>query len=259
MPTARTRFPNLREHLNADYESLSDSRLEAALARQSIDAESAEGFFDNLGKTLLSVAPSILPVAGTVLGTAFGGPVGASIGGALGRFAGSAIGGATQQPSGGAPPAPGGMPPPVGGSPAAGQLLQTIARPETLNALMSMLLGSAGKPNVDVGATAVPVGAFTNLLGALANKAASEYNEATAAASEGIASYLTDYAGESIADAAIAEHRAAALYELIRATPLEYASEVAERGAAWVPAASESWGESAEWELQEILETLETE
>jgi len=213
-----TEFEHIRENINPNYAHLSDRNIEALLERHNIEAEAMEGFFDDLGKfaksagkAVLSAAPSVLPVAGTVLGTAFGGPLGAAIGGKLGSLAGGALGTATGQgPSGPAPGAPA-----LPGSPAAGQLLQTILRPETLQALMSMAMGPLGRPNIPVKGTPVPVGAFSNLLGVLANQAASEYNESLAPRNSGVPEYMEDYAGEARGDPAVSEHRAQALYELL--------------------------------------------
>ena len=121
-----TDYANLRNNLAAQYAEMSDERIEEAFARAGMDAEAMEGFFDDLGKfaantgkTLLKAAPSILPTVGTIAGTAFGGPLGAQIGGTLGSLAGNALGAASTG----------------GGSAAAGQLLQTIAKPETLQDL----------------------------------------------------------------------------------------------------------------------------
>jgi hypothetical protein len=106
------------------------------------------------------------------------------------------------------------------GSPAAAQLLQTIADPRLLQALMAMLMGQAGREKIPVGNQLVPTGAFTNLLGVLANQAAAEYNAVAPAYGE-TPSYLQDYAGEAIGDPAVAEHRAELLLELLQEAPLK--------------------------------------
>src|SRR6266851_8165290 len=107
MPDVTTDYPNLRQNLNWRYAGWSDQRIEALLEKNNMDVETMEGFFDDLGKfassagkTILQAAPSILPVAGQVIGTVYGGPAGAAIGGSLGSLAGQAISGATgQKPS----------------------------------------------------------------------------------------------------------------------------------------------------------------
>ena len=182
MRNGGTTYPGLRRNLNPELAELSDSQIEALFRGRNLDAESLEGFFDDLGKfasgvgkelgkaassvgkAVVAAAPTVLPLAGQVVGTAFGGPIGGAIGGSLGSLAGGAIGTATGQRPGA--PAPGmgllgGLMPMLGGSPAAGQLLQTIVRPETMQALMSMFMGPAGRPNIPVGPakTPVPLGA----------------------------------------------------------------------------------------------------
>ena len=231
-------YPGLREALAPHYRNWPGEDIEALFESYNLSAEDMEGFFDTLkdiGKAVVNVAPSILPVAGTVVGTAFGGPVGGALGGALGNLAGGAISQATapRQPSPTAP-SPQGIPSisqipgvpqaPPGAAPASGQLLQTMLRPEMIQALMQMLLGQLGSSNVKVGSTPVPVGAFTNLLGTLANQTQAEYNMANPSAREGIPQYLRNYAGEASGDPAIAEQRAEALLELLQENDTEQAS-----------------------------------
>jgi len=225
-------YPGLREVLAPPYRNLPAENIEALFESYDLSAEDIEGFFDFLkdaGKAIVGVAPSILPVAGTVLGTAFGGPAGAALGGTLGKLAGGAISKATAPRPSSAPraaPGPQTPQPPPGASPAAGQLMQTMFRPETLQALMSMLMGQLGRSNVKVGSTPVPVGAFTNLLGVLANQAQAEYNSANPGARVGIPEYLIDFAGEAIGDLAVAEHRANALLEMLQESDEESSTAV---------------------------------
>ena len=54
----RTNYPNLRQHLNADFAELSDPRIESLLRSRNMDAEAMEGFFDESGKFALKAAPS---------------------------------------------------------------------------------------------------------------------------------------------------------------------------------------------------------
>jgi len=144
-------YPNLRGYLHPSLAGRSDQQVRTALALRDMDAEAMEGFLDDLGKFALKAAPTVLPLAGQVVGGIYGGPAGAAIGGSLGSLAGNAITGL----AGGQPPArpaapvsapvagsaapmvsaPAAVPSPTApasGSPAAGQLLQTILRPETL-------------------------------------------------------------------------------------------------------------------------------
>lgn len=219
-------YPNLRSNLSPNVAAMPDHRLEALLERHGMDAEAMEGWLDdlgkiaaNVGKTVLKAAPSVLPVAGKVIGTVVGGPVGASLGGALGSVASGALGTvAGQTPS--APSASSSS-----GSPAAGQMLQTIFKPEMMQALASMALGPLGKPNVQVGGCPVPVTAFANLLKVFGEQMESEYNAALAASTTGVPKYMQDYAGEPKGDPAVAQHRAEALYELLESSGSESASE----------------------------------
>jgi len=235
-------YPGLRQVLAPPYRTWEAEDIEALFESYNLSAEDMEGFFDTLkdiGKAVVSAAPAILPVAGTVVGSAFGGPIGGALGGALGRAAGGAIGQATAPrtqtslPATPGMPWPGGLPPgsqipgapqsPPGAAPTASQLMQTMFRPETIQALMSMLLGQLGRSNVTVGSSSVPNAAFTNMLSAMANQAQAEYNAANPSAREGLPEYLRDYAGEAVGDPAVAEDRARALWEKLQETDVEQA------------------------------------
>jgi hypothetical protein len=281
MAMMETEYDNLRENIAPHLANLSDAQLEALMARNGMDAEAMEGFFDTLksfassaGKAVLSAAPSILPVAGTVLGTAIGGPVGAQLGGTLGSLAGKAVGAATGQPApagGGGAGGIGGIISGVagsllgggGGSPAAGQLLQTITKPETLQALGSMAMGALGRPNVQVGGTSVPVGAFGTLLKTLIGQAEAEYSQALSAAEgDGTPSYMKDFSGQPVADPAVPLNRAIALYQLLQASapPSELEVAEAEADAAEVEAAElDIEAMQAEYDEMELLEVYESE
>jgi hypothetical protein len=107
----------------------------------------------------------------------------------------------------------------LGGSPAASQLLQTITKPETIQALGSMAMGAMGKPNVSVGGSSVPVGAFGTLLKSLIGQAETQYAEAIAAAEgDGTPAYMRDFSGQAVSDPAVPLNRAIALYQLLQAT-----------------------------------------
>jgi len=254
MPPRETEYESLRSYLHPDYAEWSDQKIESAFERLGVDAESAEGFFSDLGKFAQKVAPSVLPIAGTVAGTFLGGPLGASIGGKLGSLAGGAIGG-----QGGPKPAAslagglGSLLGGLGGSSAAGQLLQTVMKPATLQAVGSMALGGLGKPNVSVGGTSVPVGAFGNLLKLLAGRMESEYESAVASSRSGVPEYMRDYAGEAKGDPAVAEHRAESLYELLEASESEQESESAE-AAEYQRYQSEMEALQAEYDAIELME-----
>lgn len=273
MARGTTDYPNLREYLHPSYANVSDKRIEALLARNNMDAEAMEGFFDGLakfaagaGKALLQAAPSILPIAGTIAGTAIGGPVGMQIGSSLGSLAGQALGAATGQPiptpapagqapgGGGAPAIPGlGALSGLMGSPAAGGLLQTILKPETLQALMSMAMGGMGKSEIPVAGTPVPAGAFATLLRGLATQAEAEYNARTRSAT---LAFMQDFAGEARADQTVAANRAAVLYEMLQASDSERDAEAAEGNEAEMSEAEALEAEYAEMELAEVYDEV---
>jgi hypothetical protein len=216
-------YEEVRQILGTPYRNLSDRQIESLMERYDVNAEDVENFLStlgNIGRSVVNVLPAALPLVGTALG----GPVGGMLGGVAGQALGSALGGGRtgagpQQPAlpAGAPSAAPAAAMP-GGSPAAGQLLQTIFRPETLQALFAMLMGQAGRQNIPVGNTQVPPAAFTNLLGVLANQAAAEFalTSGHSVNGESLPRYLENYAGEAYVDPAVPEHRAAALFELLQ-------------------------------------------
>jgi hypothetical protein len=277
MPVMETEYENLRANVAPQLANLSDAQLEAVFASNGMDAEAMEGFFDSLksfassaGKAVLSAAPSILPVAGTIVGTAFGGPLGAQIGGSLGSLAGKAVGAATGQPAGGGGGLGGigGMIGSVagsllgggGGSPAASQLLQTITKPETMQALTSMAMGALGKSNVQVGGASVPVGAFGTLLKTLIGQAESEYAQTMAfAEGDGAPAYMRDFSGQPVADPAVPLNRAIALYQLLQASGGRGGAESAEADAEADTAELELEAMQAEYDEMELAEIYDSE
>jgi hypothetical protein len=263
-------YESLRQHVNGNLAGLPDHELAEALADHNIDAEAMEGFFDDLGKFAARAAPAVLPIAGQVVGGIYGGPAGAAIGGQLGSLAGGAISSATgQRPA--APPraassapsvpqaAPLQPPPapiaPGAGSPAAGQLLQAITRPEVLQALGAMAMGSSGRPEVPVNGTAVPVSAFSNLISVLASQAGNEYGESMARYESAVPEYMRGASGEARGDPAVEEDRARALYELLGEREMESESESESEGE-WAESESESESEADSAELLELAYEL---
>ncbi|HEX6749584.1 MAG TPA: hypothetical protein VF092_19975 [Longimicrobium sp.] len=250
------------------------------------DIEDFMSTLGQIGRGIAGALPTVLPAVGTVVGTAFGGPAGAALGGMAGRLAGGAIAGAVQPQPGGVRPAPpprrprvqprpqqvmapriaapprpaapaavarpavpAATPAPVpAGAPAANQLLQTLFRPETLQALLAMALGNAGRGEVPVGDTPVPVGAFANLIGVLAGQAGAELPAADPGgdgggdggngSGEDYPAYLAGPGGAPMVDPAVPEERAAALlHHLARAEAME---------AAYGEADDEDYGEDDE-------------
>jgi glycosyltransferase involved in cell wall biosynthesis len=242
-------YESLREAIRPDLAALPAEKLETVLEGSAIDAEAMENWLSSLGNIAKTVLPSVLPAVGGIAGTFVGGPVGAALGSKLGQLAGGAIGGSTGQPS---------VPTPSPQVPAAGGLLRTIARPETMQALTSMLMGQLGRPNVQVGSTSVPVGAFTNLLGVLANQAGSQYNATISAAREGVPEYMADYAGETKGDPAVAADRAEALYELLENTKIEQESSEATEAAEYARFESEMEAAESDYDAMDLADLYES-
>jgi hypothetical protein len=276
-------YPNLREYLDSDYARLPGPKIEALMESHGMDAEAMEGFFDDLkkvatsvGQVALKAAPSVISTAAPLIGTAFGGPIGGMIGGSLGSLAGGALASATGQkpPAGGAGGGigqllggltgggggggigqligglTGGL---TGGSPAAGSLVQNLLKPQTIQALGTMALGSLGKSNIPVGGKDVPVGGFLNMLKTFLGNAEAEYNASQAAADAALPEYLQDYAGLPAGDAASEQFRANALEALLESVSESEASEAFE-------GESESVSEGMEAEFWNMeMELLESE
>jgi hypothetical protein len=192
-PTADFGRPGrLAESINATL-----SRLDPA------DRESVGDFLGSVGNTLKKsgirdVAGDVIPIAATVVGGAYGGPVGAAIGGSVGGALGHAVSGSkpaaasqAQAPSpaqplpsdplsgsattaGAAQPMATGVD--AGGSMAAAQLLGLLKDPALVTSLLSLVMGQNGRSTVPVqgGAGEVPVGAMVNLLGVLANRVSTD-------------------------------------------------------------------------------------
>jgi hypothetical protein len=239
------------------------------------------------GSVLQTALPVVATVAGTALGgpvgAAIGGAAGQALSGALGgalsgpnrgrgqRVLSGLAGGAVQgiggilgggggagralpgplgALAGAAGPALGALAGGGGGSPAAAQLARTITRPETLQALLAMALGGAGRQQIPVAGTPVPASAFANLLGQLANQAAAEYHQTIAGEAVGTPMYLLDQAGEFIGDPADPASRAEVL---LRRFGEADALEAAEYGERYGEAYDEGYDESDEqWELDEL-------
>jgi hypothetical protein len=243
-----TAYPMLRESLAPAVRRLPDASIEALVEAHGLEAEDLESlaeFWGQIGRGIQAALPTVGAainqygpsvaqgaVAGAGTGAAFG-PWGALIG-ALG---GGVLGGLQAQPGQRPPVAPMPMPgvpmptpaaspsvPPfgapaggLGGSPAAGQLLALLARPEVMQALMAMIMGRAGASSVNVGGTQVAPGAVANLVGQLGQQAASE---AIVLRPEGMSTY---WSGER-EDETAPESRAAEMFEVFaRSAPAEVA------------------------------------
>jgi hypothetical protein len=176
-------------------------------------------------RTAGNVLSGVVGAAGALRGGGAGGALGA-----LSALAGRASGGSGAAPgalAGGqasgplstfAPLLQQALPGMLRGSPAAGQLLSALGRPEVAQALMAMAMNPIGRSSVPVGGRQVPVGAFGNLIGTLAQQSLEDLRTGLPADSAEGAEYLMDSTGEYQFDPAVPEERAAGLWELLEST-----------------------------------------
>lgn len=190
------------------------------------------------------LAGGLLPIAGTAVGTIYGGPAGAAIGGTLGKTVGQAIGGGGRSPQKARPgpgvaaatrpayavapvaaapgvagePAPQVPEAPPDGSTAAARFLYLVQNPAFLSSLASLALGPEGARAVQVGdgGTQVPVGAFMNLASTLVAQATQDADALAGDQEEAADGYLRDRAGRLTVDPVVPEARADALLRLLQ-------------------------------------------
>ena len=249
--------------MGPDRMRLSDPQLEAMIESSFPDssAQDVENFMSSIQKFARQAAPvvqQLAPVAakGAMSGATVGGPWGAAIGG-LGAVAGSLISGGAKRPARGRAPVPSAQPlqmapapvaaPPAapgGGalagagvvagagvnSAAAAQLITLLSRPETMQALLALLLGQAGRTSIPVGEHQIPATAFADALSELASEAGG---------SARTSGYWFDQHGEPRCDLANARSRAGLVWN-----DVAEAAEAAEAE----ESESESEGESMEFE-----------
>jgi hypothetical protein len=257
MPWSDTSYPAIRRVMGPSRHQLDDEALEDLLVElfpQAVpgDVEDFMRTVQSFGKQVAPLAQRALPgiVQGAVTGATVAGPWGA-VAGAIGGGAASLLGGSRSAP--GAQPAqpprlvqpaqpPGVSPPlqepavsppaqvpgiapavasPVAGATAPAQLMALLSRPETLQALLSLLMSGAGRGTVQVGSQAVPPPAFANAISELAEEAA----EHAAAPAGGIAGYLLDPRGNPRCDIANPAERASLLLADIASVVAEEANE----------------------------------
>jgi hypothetical protein len=214
------------------------------IAEAIADAETAEDVANvlaDIGQALLKALPAILPV----LGGSVGGPAGAAAGAAAGGVLGAATaprGAARRRAPGGPRPVPRITAAPA--SPAAGQLLAVLFRPEVLQALWAIALGRIGAREIQVAGRSVPPDAFTNLIRVLADRAGAEYRIAGVEA-EGVPEYLLGLNGEPTGDIALPEERAGALWSLLEEASAPEARELEPGPFASVEELDDEWWD--EW------------
>jgi len=213
-----TDYPAVRRVMGPERDVLSDDALEDMLASTFPDHEPGEieDFMSTVQRVARDAAPIVQRVApamaqGATSGAAVGGPWGALIGGVGGGAASllTAPGVVTPPPAPAPPPqAPAVPAAPPGGGPAsaaaAAQLLTLLSRPETMQALLALLMGSAGRSTVTVGQRRVPATEFANAISELAAEVASSPGSAP--------HYYLDEEGEPRCDLFDPRARAALLW-----------------------------------------------
>jgi hypothetical protein len=213
-----TDFPAVRRVMGPERNRLDDDAVEGLLSELFPDAdpEDVEDFMGSMqafGRQAAPVAQRALPGAmqGATQGAAIGGPWGALIG-AAGGAAGSLLQGKAPGASAPAPvslptapPAPP-VPPGAATNPSA-QLLALLSRPETMQALLALMLAGSGRSTVQVGEKAVPAAAFADAIA----ESAALVAEAAAPLDESVSGYLFDAEGEPRGDIANPGARAAVL------------------------------------------------
>jgi hypothetical protein len=234
-----TAYPEVRNILAEPLAAhMSDADIERLVERQlGIEAIDAEDLLSSLSSFWNQAAPVVAKVAPAMIqGGMAGGVPGALIGGGLGILSGL-MGGGGQPPPGGPPPAPQPAPQPAAQAswapsaapPAAASLMQLLMRPEVQQALMAMLMGSAGKQQVPVAGSQVPLGAFTNAIGQLSQQASVEHH-LRAPSGAAVPEYLFESNGAlAVADPADPASRTNRLMTLLDRAEMERVSSTVRR------------------------------
>jgi hypothetical protein len=212
-----TDYPSVRRVLGDRHRRLDDLEVEDLL--EQVFPDRSPGEVEDFMGTLQSFAKQAAPLAQQALpGAIQGAQQGAMVGGPWGAVIGALGGGAASLLSkqGGAPsPAPSPAQPtapaqPVAtpattGQQATADLLGLLSRPETMQALLSLLMAQAGRSNVTVGQNLVPAQAFANAI----SETAARIGESAAPSEDDKAlAYLRDSAGEARCDIANPADRA---------------------------------------------------
>ena len=257
-----TEYPAVRRVRGPDRERLDDAALEGVLGGlfPGAEAEDVEDFMRGLqsfGRQAAPLAQRALPgiAQGAAQGAMVGGPWGALVG-AVGGGAASLLsgGGPTAgRPTAPAPgpiaapgtapaapgvtlglvpglapppapvgpaPTPGGAPPPA--QAATAQLISLLSRPETMQALLALLMSGSGRSTVPVGSRDVPAGAFAN---AIAETAALVAEAAGHPFEQSMSEYLFDSVGQPRGDIVNPGERAALLLSDLAAVAAQEAQE----------------------------------
>jgi hypothetical protein len=250
-----TSYPAIRRVMGPERERMDDAAIEDLVGElfPEADVEDVENFMrtvQSFGKQVAPLAQRALP--GIIQGAATGGTVAGPWGALAGAIGGGAASLLSSGGSRGAPPAraaaqppappPAAVPPAVeppaapgapapiappaapvtaGAAPTA-QLMALLSRPETMQALLSMLMAGSGRSTVSVGAQPVPAPAFANAISELAGQAA---EHAAIPAGAATAGYLVDAAGQPRCDMANPAERASLLLADIAAVALREAAD----------------------------------
>lgn len=256
-----TVYPAVRDALR-NGDSWDDDQVERLLEQlfPDSDPDDVEDFMQGLQKFGRQAAPVVqraLPgaIQGAAQGAAIGGPwgalAGAAAGGAIGALSSPAATPTAptapratppprRPPS--APAAPGAVPPPLpratppaltAGTPApapggaaAAQLLALLSRPETLQALMALVLSTQGRTSVPVNGRRVPPAAFAEAIAELAGAALEMASES---ATDATAEHLLDEYGTPRIDIASPVARTQLLLTELAESPVEVEDDDEER------------------------------
>jgi hypothetical protein len=132
-------------------------------------------------------------------------------------------------------------------SPAAAQLLQTLGRPQTRQALAALASGRNPAIPLGAGRPPIPANAFAGLLGALAREAEAESLAFESA--EAVPAYLVDSEGHLLADPREPEQRAGRVLQLLyEFDEAEAESEAWDEAESDIEAeAFDAYGDDIEW------------
>ena len=239
-----------------------------------MQASSAEDFIKAVGSLGRAVGPTLQrAVPGVAQGAATGASVGGPWGALIGAGAGLASGTLSRQgrPSRPAAPAPAvPVPPPATALPetpaspalptgqaAAATLVGLLQNPTVQQALVSQVLGAAGRQQVPLASGAsLPRGAINGLLAQLLANATEGLDESESISEQ---SYLQGESGEYLIDPASPEQQAAVVLSHLQSGAAEFQPDSGEfvEAVGWMPEDLDS-SESEEWlESEDSTEMVE--